>query len=92
VEHQAMTSTTYGPFLGLNNWSLVKEPKFGEAMQMMLICNNQVMPNILLQIWCSERRLSTLGYCHSHIIKEKILSEDIINFINSNNQLTGIFT
>lgn len=68
---------------GLNNWSLVKEPKSGEAIQMILICVNQVMSCILLQIWCSEWGLSTSRYFHSHFIKEKILSQDIVNFINS---------
>ena len=70
---------------------LLRELRFGKDEQMRLICDNQAALHIASNPVFHERTKHIEVDCH--FIREKIASGCVAtNFVNSNDQLTDIFT
>ena len=70
---------------------LLQELQFGDVTQMTLVCDNQVAFNISSNLFFHERIKHIEIDCH--FIRKKIVFRDIkIEFVNSSDQLTNIFT
>ena len=70
---------------------LLRELRFGRDEQMKLICDNQATLHIASDPVFHERTKHIEVYCH--FIRKKIASGCVAtSFVNSNDQLTNIFT
>ena len=70
---------------------VLQELRFGNDGQMMLVCDNQATLHIASNPISHERTKHIEEACH--FIREKIVSRCMTtSFVNSNNQLTSIFT
>lgn len=63
--------------------------QLGDDKSMKIICDNQAALNIASNP-VFDRRTKDIETVH-HFIREKVLSREIIGFVNSNDQLEDIF-